>query len=86
MKHLESVLGKVFRIGMAVYLSGCLCIVACVVCTLAKITEWRNVVDYCALLLGGGSTLMVVGFLQLAVTGNIQYKKHKKGGKALPKE
>lgn len=84
--RLESALGKAFRVGMAVYFFSWLCFAACVICTLAKIAQWRDVIDYCAFTLGLGSTLMAVGFLGLAAIGNIWYKKHKKGGKALPKE
>ena len=85
LRRLESTLGKVFSVGMTVYFSGWLCFVACVICTLAKVAQWRDVIGYCAFVLGLGSTLMVVGFLGLAVIGNIQYKQHKKGGEALPK-
>lgn len=84
--RLESAFGKAFRVGMTVYLSGWLCFIACVVCTLAKVAQWHDVIGCCAFVLGLGSTLMVVGFLGLAAIGNIWYKKHKKGGKALPKE
>ena len=59
---------------------------ACAICTLAKVAQWHDVIGCCAIVLGLGSTLMVVGFLGLAAIGNIQYKKHKKGGKALSKE
>lgn len=83
--RLESALGKAFRVGMTVYLSGWLCFIACVICTLAKVAQWHDVIGYCTFVLRLGSTLMVVGFLGLAVIGNIQYKQHKKGGEALPK-
>lgn len=55
LKHLESVLGKVATIGMAGYLFGWLCFIACVICTLAKAAQWRDVAGYCAFLLGGSS-------------------------------
>lgn len=83
--RLESALGKAFRVGMTVYLSGWLCFVACVICTLVKVAQLHDVIGYCAFFLGLGSTLMVVGFSGLAVIGNIQFKQHKKGGEALPK-
>ena len=86
LRHLESTLGKVFSVGMTVYFSGWLCFIACVICTFAKLVQWRSVTGYCAFVLGLGSTLMVVGFSGLAVIGNIQYKQYKKGGEALPKE
>lgn len=85
LKLLESVLGKVAIIGMAGYLFGWLCFIACVICTLAKAARWREVVGYCAFLLGGSSLLIAVGFLGLAVIGHIQYKQNQKGGKALLK-
>lgn len=85
LKLLESVLGKMTTIGMAVYLVGWLCFIACVICTLAKAAQWRDVACYCAFLLGGGSMLMAVGLLGLAVIGHIQHKQYEKGGKALPK-
>lgn len=84
--RLESALGKAFRVGMAVYFFSWLCFIACAICTLAKVAQWHDVIGCCVFVLGLGSTLMVVGFLGLAVIGNIQYKQHKKGGKALPKE
>lgn len=43
LKLLESVLGKVATIGMAGYLFGWLCFIACVICTLAKAAQWRDV-------------------------------------------
>ena len=52
LKLLESVLGKVATIGMAGYLFGWLCFIACVICTLAKAAQWRDVAGYCAFLLG----------------------------------
>lgn len=63
LKLLESVLGKVATIGMAGYLFGWLCFIACVICTLAKAAQWRDVVGYCVFLLGGSSMLIAVGFL-----------------------
>lgn len=86
LKLLESVLGKVATIGMAGYLFGWLCFIACVICTLAKAAQWRDVAGYCAFLLGGSSMLIAVGFLGLAVIGHIQHKRYVKEGKALPKK
>lgn len=43
LKLLESVLGKVATIGMAGYLFGWLCFIVCVICTLAKAAQWRDV-------------------------------------------
>lgn len=71
---------------MAGYLFGWLCFIACVICTLAKAAQWRDVAGYCAFLLGGSSMLIAVGFLGLAVIGHIQHKRYVKGGKALPKK
>ena len=81
LKLLESVLGKVATIGIAGYLFGWLCFIACVICTLAKAAQWRDVAGYCAFLLGGSSMLIAVGFLGLAVIGHIQHKRYVKGGK-----
>ena len=85
LKLLESVLGKVATIGMAGYLFGWLCFIACVICTLAKAAQWRDVVGYCAFLLGGSSLLIAVGFW---ACGHWSYSAQtiQKGGRALPKK
>lgn len=71
--RLESALGKAFRVGMTIYLSWWLYFIACAICTLAKVAQWHDVIGCCAFVLGLSSTLMVVGFLGLAVVGNIQW-------------
>ena len=81
LKLLESVLGKVATIGMAGYLFGWLCFIACVICTLAKLHSgamWPVIARFFS---EAVRCSLPLAFLGLAVIGHIQHKRYVKEAK-----